>query len=1492
MGVGDYVCVTLRGGAPWGFTIAQGEGDTYRPLVVSKVEEGGCAFLAGIQESDHVVSINGEPCADMTLLQAFALIDTSSDGLQLLLKRHSGTPSEDYDPDETSCGEGELSGDAVESTTLHIVSPKHRCQSPTKPYISESQDEAYYGEMDSDTEIHKGPQSVCTQLHMHPSSVDQRVLELGNDKVSVSFSPGDMVELQVSLAKSTLHNTGCKSLGSACDTEEAPITPASHNAPRSAREPLSHHGVVLSSPSMLGQVEVILQGPAASGAGRGIQGVRGGVGGPKVSCAESQSEGEEGAGVVHCEEVPRSFTVSFGIPSEEATETEEPGSDSEEDPDRPNRHRARHARLRRSESLSEKQVKEAKSKCKRIALLLKAAPPNPNNKGVLMFKKHRQRAKKYTLVSYGTGEEDPEYRSEEDEDNEENRDEAHTVEFTLVPSKDTDSEPHFITNANSGKGGLSINWDKGLLEIERNLNNQVKMECLPDTKGKGALMFAQRRQRMDEISAEHDELRRQGIPVEGLPEVQKKIEEHAYMQSAIEGHAYMDVNMHQQTQHQQQYQQYQEQQYYEQQQQHYQQQQQYQQQYQQQQYEQQHYQQQQMYQQQQTQQQQEYHQAQQQFQQYSANVNGTVHHQTNEMQSSLSNRTAQPFSPENMAPTTYSPAMSGNNQESQGEQIASRDERISTPAIKTGILLDTRRKNAAKPMFTFKEAPKVSPNPALLNLLNRNDKKMGFESGPEEDYLSLGAEACNFLQSQRLKHKIPPPVAPKPMINPTAPPWTAQMEMTNQDMPQCAENSLITPAAAPPPEMTPAPEPAPAPAPAPEPSTPSAPQEVPTSTATEDQQAWSAPALEPQQQPVQMTAASAQMNSTLQIESSLAVSWPTAQQQAQQQSSANSWHQAQAQLQEPLPSQSPPQPPWVSRQPAPIQPQPQLPTTTWNPQIQQTWVQPQEQVQTQAQPTWVPTQEQPSSQPQVQPPWAHAQEQPHLQPMHPTFGQPQEQMQQPQAPWAQQSSRDSQPQPPWVQQPQQKPQVQALWVQQAPESQPQPPWVQPPQHQAPQQAWPQTQSPSQPQPPWAQPQQQQHSWTPPQAQAQPPWVQANQAPPQPQANLNPWAPVPPQAQPQQPWVQPLPEHSQQPMNAWGPEQNQPQHQPPWVQPTPPQPAPQPNWQQPSVKTPPQPPLNWPPAQTTPPNSWAQPSQQTPVTTSIVNTRPSPKPWQPPQNRSPPPPPQRMSSFTLGQRTSSPINPMATVLNPSSAGSAFEMPTVKGKGADMFAKRQSRMEKFVVDSETVEANKASRSTSPVASLPTEWKYTPNALGRSYSLSPPARVPFTGQQSFSASASPRPSAFPPSARQTSWLERGKKAPTPWEAASRHPLGLVDEAFTFQDLQQTLASSVHLAAQRKILPEPPADWKARVSYQTHTKTGSQSQTRGHSRAPLPSFVSPTKNSVSGLSGYRSLPRQWQPQRSVTEANLSSTDYKRPQGAHAYKSVYTSNTSWSWKQ
>lgn len=110
------------------------------------------------------------------------------------------------------------------------------------------------------------------------------------------------------------------------------------------------------------------------------------------------------------------------------------------------------------------------------------------------------------------------------------------------------------------------------------------------------------------------------------------------------------------------------------------------------------------------------------------------------------------------------------------DSLASREQRISVPATRTGILQDARNRNTKKPMFSALQSKDVSPNPDLLSMVQNMDDRFGrsaaaesgaaptgeagHESGPEEDWLRLGAEACNFMQAQQGSR--PPPVAPKP----------------------------------------------------------------------------------------------------------------------------------------------------------------------------------------------------------------------------------------------------------------------------------------------------------------------------------------------------------------------------------------------------------------------------------------------------------------------------------------------------------------------------------------------------------------------------------------------------------------------------------------------------------------------------------------------------------------------------------------------------------
>uniref|UniRef100_A0A3Q2XWV5 Synaptopodin 2-like protein n=1 Tax=Hippocampus comes TaxID=109280 RepID=A0A3Q2XWV5_HIPCM len=110
-------------------------------------------------------------------------------------------------------------------------------------------------------------------------------------------------------------------------------------------------------------------------------------------------------------------------------------------------------------------------------------------------------------------------------------------------------------------------------------------------------------------------------------------------------------------------------------------------------------------------------------------------------------------------PTAMTPASSP--QTSASDSLATREQRISVPAARTGILHDARGRSNKKPMFSAIRSKDVSPNPALMSMVqNMDDRFAGHESGPEEDWMRLGAEACNFMQAQRGSR--PPPVAPKP----------------------------------------------------------------------------------------------------------------------------------------------------------------------------------------------------------------------------------------------------------------------------------------------------------------------------------------------------------------------------------------------------------------------------------------------------------------------------------------------------------------------------------------------------------------------------------------------------------------------------------------------------------------------------------------------------------------------------------------------------------
>ncbi|KAM9528928.1 synaptopodin-2-like [Salvelinus alpinus] len=628
-----------------------------------------------------------------------------------------------------------------ESTVMDAWSVSEYGHSSDDLYISESRDGSYYEERKSDTELPIDPQHTHIRQAESPHSVESP--EPYNKKAMVehqrppsNYSPEERSLVRgLSPSRSQEIDTLSQGPGSVypgesvgSDAESYPSTP-SPTPPKSPQAPTPNPNLCQisrqrsTSSSSVGQSEMTLTLTHGQPRGDGRR-LGSGTGARGNGNVESLEEGGHS-------EAPPAY-LSFGISAQGAEQAEQWDSASERDLPSPSRHRVRRARPRQSESQSDRQVKEAKSKCKRIALLLTDAP-NPRNRGVLMFKKRRQRVKKYTLVSYGTGQHQFDDKSGKDVESEYSK----TVRFTLATNDYSELDEDYSVNVRDRD--VNLNWEN--LGIANIFHHLEEMEQLPETKGKGVAMFVQRRQRMDEIALEHEEMRRKCLPVEGIVELEDtemyksyKTDE-TYVQSNqiqySERHAdqiYMDAHGNQHLQ---------------------------------------------------------YKENQQEMQQYAHMMNSMPNLLTSAIPKPLvPNRTAKPFlGSQNRVPVPFSP-LSGVTSPVKhhelkfkvsvpihtvpqvwsptGDFIASRDERISIPAIKTGNLPDSKRRGANRA---------ASDQPSNAYIQNRGERKSYIESGEEEDYFSLGAEACNFMQPRTVKHKNPPPVAPKPSINPVCPPW-------------------------------------------------------------------------------------------------------------------------------------------------------------------------------------------------------------------------------------------------------------------------------------------------------------------------------------------------------------------------------------------------------------------------------------------------------------------------------------------------------------------------------------------------------------------------------------------------------------------------------------------------------------------------------------------------------------------------------------------------
>ncbi|NXF01848.1 SYP2L protein, partial [Smithornis capensis] len=772
MGAEEEMLITLSGGAPWGFRL-QGGSEQKRPLQVSKIRKRSKACRGGLWENDVLVSINGKSCAGLSHANAMQIIDSSNGMLNIRVKRIVGgdqtgpwlqrSPSPGQQvlspPSLLSAPAKLLSSEPAGTTATTQPSQSRRSQRHLESLTSPPDSEAYYGETDSDADNmaqEKHRRARKKSPRSPPDSTTSKADE-PQDEVSLSEQSGyeSMPEVAVQGGAEVASSGGVAKREIVCLPGSRTETPFSDS--EGQLRPPSTDGREPSPEAMLL--------PHAT----------------KAIRAERHL-------------IPMVGPVEHPIDEDLTTTYAE---------------KAKQAKLHRHESIQEKNVKEAKTKCRTIASLLTDAP-NPHSKGVLMFKKRRQRAKKYTLVSFGSVDED---RSYEEEDG-------------VFPTSESEFDEEGFSDARSLTN--HSDWDNTYLDIEKSKpeaeQKEEKQKGLSEASGKGARLFEQQRERAGKYTVEK-------VPVQKSPQLAPASQP---KQATVNGDMpvpekadSMPLSIHLEgvqvpskqpaitppqllaapsptffppppsTP-----------------------------------------------------------------DSFSASSTG------------MFNRSARPFTPgfsgqrpatssvifrpsapkkpnESLGgkstvvpplsppcpgtpasapvPTHRGPVSSstslyipapgrptsppeshpkgGSSPETKpsastartsttsiflstpskpggdsppaitpamprppSEPLTSREQRIAVPAPRTGILQEARRRGNKKPMFSkIEEKKKNSPNPELLSLVQNLDEKpkgdhpgAGFESGPEEDFLSLGAEACNFMQSSGRKFKTPPPVAPKP----------------------------------------------------------------------------------------------------------------------------------------------------------------------------------------------------------------------------------------------------------------------------------------------------------------------------------------------------------------------------------------------------------------------------------------------------------------------------------------------------------------------------------------------------------------------------------------------------------------------------------------------------------------------------------------------------------------------------------------------------------
>ncbi|KAE8280884.1 Synaptopodin 2-like protein [Larimichthys crocea] len=504
--VAEEVIITLSGGAPWGFRL-QGGAEHQKPLQVAKVRKRSKACRAGLREADELLSINEHPCGTLSHAQAMDLIDSSPGILHIRVKRVPAgfqsvvlvtrAPSPRIDKEYRAALR------AMSPTHPHHapVREVHRSRSSlTSGLTSPPGSEAYYGETDSDADV-AGYERQRRQKRRSPSNSNP-----GKPTGRTSPEGGETSEM------------------SGYDS-----APDAHVFPSLLDKRVGDGDEGGGRPGVARR-EVIYQPPAPGMWSSQTSTETSSI----ISSADDQGprDGgqEEDSGFLEIANVPL-------VSPERAKEAMMLGSRSQlvpmvgpvnkpidEELTTTYMEKAKQAKLNRGDTPQDKNVKEAKSKCRTIASLLTDAP-NPHSKGVLMFKKRRQRSKKYTLTSFGSVDEDrcqdsqeedgvfPGSESEFDEDG-----------FSSAPDPTWDSDyldmlEKRATAGTEGRGDGAEN---------------APSPGLSDTAGKGAQLFEQQRKRAAEHAKRVEAAQPQAPPQSQVQEQTQMQHLHPEIQSQMQ----------------------------------------------------------------------------------------------------------------------------------------------------------------------------------------------------------------------------------------------------------------------------------------------------------------------------------------------------------------------------------------------------------------------------------------------------------------------------------------------------------------------------------------------------------------------------------------------------------------------------------------------------------------------------------------------------------------------------------------------------------------------------------------------------------------------------------------------------------------------------------------------------------------------------------------------------------------------------------------------